>query len=244
MKWTVVGYWGGHPEVNEATSSYLLEDQGFKLLIDCGSGVLAQLPKYTPIADLDALILSHYHHDHIADVGPLQYAKHVEKYIKGESRVLPIYGHQLEPDKFAALDYEDATKAYPYEIGKSLSVGPYNIDFLQTVHPAPCAAMRITNGSVTMVYTADTSYIPELVSFSSGADLLIAECSLYKGQDGSSFGHMNSLDVGRLAREAEVPEVLLTHLPHYGNHHDLLTEAGSVYNGKLSLAASGWHWEK
>ena len=43
MKMTVVGFWGGFPEAGEATSGYLFEHDGFLLLVDCGSGVLAQL---------------------------------------------------------------------------------------------------------------------------------------------------------------------------------------------------------
>ncbi|MGV3489208.1 MAG: MBL fold metallo-hydrolase [Tuberibacillus sp.] len=243
MKWTVVGFWGGHPEMGEATSAYLIEEDGFRLLVDCGSGVLAQLPKYTPISELNAVILSHYHHDHIADIGVLQYAKHVEKYIGTPTGTLPIYGHQLEPDKFAALTYEDATVGVPYHLDEALKIGPFHIEFLPTVHPAPCAAMRFTSGGSTIVFTGDTSYIPELVPFSEDADLLVSECSLYKETDGGGIGHMNTLDVGRLASEAKVKSCLLTHLPHYGNHDNLIKEASSVYKGHLALAKSGWIWD-
>lgn len=243
MKWTVIGYWGAYPEKGEATTAYLLEDQGFRLLIDCGSGALAQLQKYAAITDIDALILSHYHHDHIADVGPLQYARDIAKYLGGSAKPLPIYAHEMEPDKFKALDYNDATHAVSYKIGEPIEIGPFRLDFIRTVHPAPCAAMRITNGKRTIAYTADTSYIPELVPLSKDADLLVAECSLYKDQDGAPMGHMNSLDVGRLAKEAGVREVLLTHLPHYGRHEDLVNETATVFEGKISLAKSGWTWE-
>lgn len=244
MKWTVVGFWGGHPEIGEATTAYLLEENGFRLLVDCGSGVLSQLPKYIEIYDLDAVIISHYHFDHIADVGPLQYGRHVGQYIGKPADTLPIYGHQLEPEKFAALTYENATMAVPYQIGEPLKIGPFQIDTLMTVHPAPCAAMRFTNGDTTIVFTADTSFIPELIPFSKDADLLVAECSLYKEHDGASMGHMNTLDVGNLAQKANVKECLLTHLPHYGDHANLLKETAALYDGKLSLAKSGWTWGK
>ncbi|GGH87432.1 ribonuclease BN (tRNA processing enzyme) [Pullulanibacillus pueri] len=243
MKWTVVGFWGGHPEVGEATSAYLLEEDGFKVLVDCGSGVLAQLPKYTSIASLDAVVLSHYHHDHIADVGPLQFAKHIEKYIGTPKGSLPIYAHQMEPDKFRSLTFDDATHGVPYNMGESIDIGPFTFTFMQTAHPVPCAAMRITSGKQTICFTADTSFIPELVPFAKDVDLLVAECSLYKDIDGEPMGHMNTLDVGRLASEARAKELLLTHLPHYGEHADLIEQTCSIYKGKLSLAKSGWNWE-
>lgn len=75
MKLTVIGCYGGFPAAGEATSGYLFESNGFRLLVDCGSGVLSKLQQYIDIEELDAVLLSHYHHDHIADIGPLQYAK-------------------------------------------------------------------------------------------------------------------------------------------------------------------------
>ena len=86
MKMTVVGFWGGFPEAGEATSGYLFEHDGFRLLVDCGSGVLAQLQKYITPSDIDAVVLSHYHHDHVADIGVLQYARLITCDTKGNYR--------------------------------------------------------------------------------------------------------------------------------------------------------------
>lgn len=86
MKMTVVGFWGGFPEAGEATSGYLFEHDGFRLLVDCGSGVLAQLQKYITPSDIDAVVLSHYHHDHVADIGVLQYARLITSVTKGNYR--------------------------------------------------------------------------------------------------------------------------------------------------------------
>lgn len=41
MKVTVIGCWGGYPAAKEASSGYLLEHDGYKILMDCGSGVLS-----------------------------------------------------------------------------------------------------------------------------------------------------------------------------------------------------------
>lgn len=79
MKVTVIGYWGGFPAANEATSGYLFEHEGFRMLVDCGSGVLAKLQNYVSVEKLDAVVVSHYHHDHVADIGPLQYARLIKK---------------------------------------------------------------------------------------------------------------------------------------------------------------------
>lgn len=73
MKLTVLGCLGAYPYKNQGTTGYLLQSDGFNLLIDAGSATLIKLQEHLDPLDLDAVILSHYHHDHIADLGVLQY---------------------------------------------------------------------------------------------------------------------------------------------------------------------------
>ncbi len=244
MRLTVVGFWGGFPAKNEATSGYLLEADGFSLLLDCGSGVLSKLQNYKELEDLDAVWLSHYHYDHIADIGPLHFAREVKGYIGQKSPVLPIYGHDLDQEAFRHLSRPNVAKGMVYKEEDALQIGPFTLTFLKTEHPVPCFAARITDGQSTVVYTADTGYIPELVPFSKEADLLIAECSLYEDQDGSPMGHMNNLEVAELTNLSQAKEVLLTHLPHYGEHDQLLKVVNEKTDGRASLAQTGWVWDR
>jgi ribonuclease BN (tRNA processing enzyme) len=242
MKVTVIGYWGGFPGKNEATSGYLVEHDNFSLLVDCGSGVLSQLQNYISIENLDGVIISHYHHDHIADIGPLQYGRLVRTMLGESDKPLPIYGHNLDGVQFSKLTYKNYTTGVFYKHSKPLQIGPFTITFLETKHPVPCYAMRISAGESSIVYTADSSYIQSFIPFSKEADLLICECNFYAEQDGSSAGHMNSLDAAKIANEANVEEMLLTHLPHFGNHETLVEEARTIYKGPIHLASSGWSW--
>ncbi|MFC4322288.1 MBL fold metallo-hydrolase [Litchfieldia salsa] len=243
MKVTVVGYWGGYPGVNEATSGYLFEHEGFRLLVDCGSGVLAQLQNYIEISELDAVIISHYHHDHIADIGPLQYARLISNYLNKSSNNLPIYGHEEDLVAFSKLTYKNITSSEAYIPEQVLHIGPFAITFMKTKHPAICYAMRIVAGEHTIVFTGDSSYVEGFIPFSVNADLLICECNLYGDQEGAEMGHMNSIEAGKIAEEAKVKNLLLTHLPHYGNHEILQHEAASIFNGNLFLARQGFIFE-
>src|SRR5690625_3589619 len=73
LKLTVIGCWGGYPAPGGSTSAYMVEKNNFTLLIDLGSGSLSTLQAYKNVMDIDAVIISHYHSDHIADIGVLQY---------------------------------------------------------------------------------------------------------------------------------------------------------------------------
>lgn len=243
MKMTVIGCWGGYPAKDGATSSYLLQKDGFSLLIDLGSASLSKLQKYCAIEDLDAVILSHYHHDHVADLGVLKYAKLIEYYVKGSEAKLPIYGHAKDENGFASLT-DTYTEGLPYDPEKGLDLGPFHIDFMETVHPVPCYGMRITDGEHVIVYTADTSYKQEWASFAAGADLLITDCNYFAGQDGTKAGHMNSEEGAKIASEAGVSTLLLSHLPQFGNLSQLAEEAGKIFKGDIQIAREGLIWEK
>src|SRR5690625_4328919 len=124
MKLTVIGCWGGYPAPGEATSAYLIEKDDFNLLIDVGSGALSKLQQYKHVMDVDAVIVSHYHADHIADIGVLQYAWLTQSYLKDVDEILPIYGHMDDEFGFSKLTH-DFTEGIPYDPNTTLEIGPF-----------------------------------------------------------------------------------------------------------------------
>ena len=236
MKLTVIGFWGGYPKQNGASSGYLLEHEGFNLLIDCGSGILAKMQNNIEPEELDAVLISHYHPDHIADIGVLQHARLIQGFLGKSFPSLPIYGHSYDKTEFAKLTYKEITKGIAFSPNEVLTVGPFQVSFLKTDHPVPCYAMRIEVNGKSLVYTGDSSFKEEFIEFGKDADLLLCECNFYQHQNGKSAGHMNSTDAGKLAARAGVKQLILTHLPHYGDISKLIEEASSEYTGIIKLA--------
>jgi ribonuclease BN (tRNA processing enzyme) len=239
MELTVLGCWGGYPRAGEASSGYLLEQDGFHLLIDCGSAVLSKLQMIMPPEKLDAVLLSHYHPDHVADIGVLQHALYVGKYIHQYSGCLPVYGHGKDRDEFERLSYKDVMKGIGYNGDETLQIGPFSVSFLRTKHSVPCFATRIETAGKTLVYTGDTAFFEELASFSRDAHVLLAESNFYKGMDGKAAGHMTSEEAGRIAEEAKAKKLILTHLPHFGDLEQLKAEAGEPFGGDILIAKEG-----
>ncbi|TLS38087.1 MBL fold metallo-hydrolase [Pseudalkalibacillus caeni] len=243
MEVTVLGPWGGFPAASEASAGYLIQDKGFNLLVDCGSGVLSQLQKYIAVKDLHAVIISHYHPDHVADIGVLYHGRLIESQVGEKLPPLPIYGHPYDQKGFGELSHRSYTEGKAYDPNKELHVGPFTITFQETKHPVKCYAMRITNGEKTVVYTADSAYLEAFNRLADNADLFICECNLYSDMDGSKMGHMNSTDAAKIARDAGVRTLMLTHLPHFGDLEDLVNDAKQTYDGNVMLAESGYKWE-
>ena len=165
MKITIIGHWGAYPEADSATSSLLVEQDNFSLLVECGSGVLAQVQQYISLEQLDAVFLSHYHHDHVADLGVLQYAMLIQHQLGKRQVSLPIYAHQEDQQKFESLTYEEYTQSRAIQAGKAETIGTWQASFCPTVHPAYCLALKLDNGRQSMVYTADTEWFRRADSF-------------------------------------------------------------------------------
>ncbi|MCI3860891.1 MBL fold metallo-hydrolase [Lactococcus garvieae] len=242
MKLTALGVWGGYPTRDVGTTSYLLQsEEGFNLLLDAGSRAVTELEHELSPNDLDAIILSHYHEDHIADLGALRQYRQLQT-VKPE--ILPIYGHQENEYEFSKLSLENVSEGIAYDVENDTSVGPFDIQFLKTVHPVICYAMRIVERATgqVLIYTGDTGYFAELVDFSKDADILLADVYFFKDK-AKMPNHLSSVEAGEIAAQANVKKLVLTHLPQVGDLQVLREEAQEAAgNIPVDLAQPHMKW--
>jgi ribonuclease BN (tRNA processing enzyme) len=238
MEITVLGQWGAYPKAGEATAGYLIEHKNEKILIDCGSGVLAQLQRYIKLSDLTSVIISHTHYDHVADLGCLQYACLIDMDLGKRSKVLPIYiSNESNKDQYKPML---GSELLHISTEASIIIDDLSISFFKTFHGAYCLAMKIQTQDKTLIYTADTYFDDSLIPFCQNADIALVETSFFKEvSDAKKYGHMNSIEVGTLADKANIGKVILTHLPHFGDREILIAEVAEIYQGSIELASCG-----
>jgi ribonuclease BN (tRNA processing enzyme) len=74
LRLQVLGPAGGYPYSGYASAGYLLKTTGANILLDCGPGVAMRLLASLKATDLDAIIVTHLHPDHVIDVVAIGYA--------------------------------------------------------------------------------------------------------------------------------------------------------------------------
>lgn len=235
MKCTVIGSCGGACRKNEACSGYLIEENGYFLLLDCGNGVASLIENIVPLTKINDVILTHWHYDHISDYGGLIYSRLISTRIGSTNDVLNFYALNQVPD-FQRLTMNPYSLGHEINENSVLKLGPFTCSFLKTKHPVSCLAVKIESSKKTLVYTSDGGLTDELIDFSKNTEILISECSLYEEFDGTLRGHMNACDVATLATKANPKKLILSHLPIYGDLEKLKESVVKNYNGDVELA--------
>lgn len=210
MRLTILGNNGPYPGAGGACSGYLLSSDGgdTNVLIDCGTGVLANLARSLPWEKLDAVILSHLHYDHMSDMLPMQYVLQFHP----RENPLPVFAPESPAQVRALLN----VPAYALRPMRDAQIGEFAVRFFPGRHPVESFAMRVECGSASFVYTGDTNEVAGLDRFAAGADLLLADAGLCTADWTMSAPHLSAAGCGRLAQSAGAKRLLLTHLnPRY-----------------------------
>jgi ribonuclease BN (tRNA processing enzyme) len=247
VRLTVVGCAGSHPGPDSACSAYLVEQDGFALLLDLGNGALGPLQKYLDPRDLDALYLSHLHGDHWLDLVPLAHVRRHDP--AGPAPVLSVVAPAAERDRIAGAFGQPASSlddVFAFREPSDGSIGPFDVRVIRTAHPVETHAIRLTARSLTthgksLVYTADTGPFASLAPFARGADLLLAEAGAREHI--ADPIHLTGTDAGQLARDAAVGRLVVTHVAPWDDAALAFEAAQTAFGGETTLARPGACYE-
>lgn len=237
MRLTVLGGSGAWPAAGGGCSGYLVEQDGFRLLVDPGFGTVPRLLGLLGAAEVDAVLVSHGHPDHCADLDPLLRAR----VLPGGAAVLPVYALPGSLDAVLALD-APAMLAGSYELHDleaATAIGPFAVRAVRLPHFVPNVGVRLEAGGV-LAYTGDAAPDDALLDLAREADVLLAEASFARTvPDKQRSGLNTAATVGRQAAAAGVRHLVLTHLFPTTDPADALAAARESYDGPIDVAVPG-----
>ena len=237
MKVTVLGNYGPYPKAGGACSGFLIDDGASKVVLDFGNGVLSRLLQYIDIEEIDAIIVSHLHGDHIGDLGILKYAAAIKLQKGRMQKGISVYAPPEPAEDFERLRYKDAINLLPINPSEVLRIGNMNIRFKEMEHGYLNYAIMLEKGNKKIVYSGDTSPNERLVEFAKNADLFLCEAGLLERDDKSLRAmHLTAKEAGEIAQLCGAKRLLLTHFLPDTKMEQYMSEARGVFNGILEVA--------
>jgi ribonuclease BN (tRNA processing enzyme) len=215
-----------------------LETASARIWIDAGSGTFAELQRHCNPADLGAIVVTHLHADHWTDL-PL--AVHTLGFKHPEVKRLPVLGPpgyvdacgitlrwRLEDEVFEPRELHDGFHARV--AGASIDASRVEHGDLETY------GLRIADDGVTFAYSADSAPCRALVQLARDADLFLCEATRAAGP---MTAHSTPEEAGRLATEAGVRRLVLTHLDPEEDPERTRELAEATFDGEVLVARDG-----
>ncbi|MGZ4665484.1 MAG: MBL fold metallo-hydrolase [Frankiaceae bacterium] len=247
MLLTVVGCSGTFPGRDSCCSSYLVEEDGFRLVLDVGNGSIGSLQHHADVLDLDAVVLSHLHGDHCLDLVPYSYARRYHPL--GRTPPLPVFGPAGTRERlcnaFESPPEEGLGDVYAFRSVRpgKIEVGPFAVEFFPVAHPVEAYAIRLEAAGRCLAYSGDTGPCIGLVDAAHDADLLLCEAS-WQDADGLPANlHLTARQAAAHADKAGVDRLLLTHLLPWLRPEVSVEQASAAFAGPLGLATTGATYE-
>jgi ribonuclease BN (tRNA processing enzyme) len=241
VRLTVIGCSGSFPGPDSPASCYLVEADGFAVLLDLGNGALGPLQRHIGLYDIGAVLLSHLHADHCLDLCGYWVARTYAP--DGPKPRIPVYGPEGVADRMARaydLDLDPGMRqAFDFQTLRTgtFRLGPFSITTAPMSHPVEAFGFRVEHGGAAIAYSGDTGACDELVQLARGVDLLLAEASFLDRPNLPPDLHLTARQAGEHAARAGAGRLVLTHLVPWNDSASTLAEAkSSGYRGPIELA--------
>jgi ribonuclease BN (tRNA processing enzyme) len=241
---TVLGCSGSMPGPDSPASSYLLEAEGYRLVLDLGHGAFGALQRFAEPADVDAIVVSHLHADHCIDltayVVGLRYGGAGFRASGPDDRIALI-GPSGTRDRLEAAYDPYARKLrlqelFSFSTPAPGELGPFRVSYATMNHPVATTAIRVEYGGRSLVYSGDTGVSDDLVELAKGADTLLCEASVGPDEDYVPGLHLTGRQAGEHAARADVGRLIVTHVPPWVSREVAAGEAATAFDGVIELA--------
>lgn len=238
------------PSATRGSPAHWVEREGLRLLMDCGAGTLHGLARCGLAWErVTHVALTHFHADHFGDLPALLFAlRHATKrteplVVLGPAGTVELFRRLADGygawllDPGYPIGVLDVQAGEPFPLGLSEAT----LDVHPTPHTPESVAFTVQAPEGMLVYTGDTGPSEALARWASGADLLLAECSL--PDDRAISGHLTPRSAGKLASAAGAKRLVLTHFYPPVEQVDVRAAVARTYAGPVALAGDGDRFE-
>ncbi len=243
MLLTIIGCSGSFPGPDSPASCYLVEADGFRLLLDLGNGALGALQRYAGLYDIDAICLSHLHADHCLDLCSYAVARY--HHPAGPRPAIPVYGPAGTADRMIACYGRQGSAAMTESFSfnelapGAIEIGPLRVRTEHMNHPVETFGFRLEHAGRAVAYSADTGESAALLNLARDADLLLCEASFLDGPDLPADLHLTARQAGQHAARAGAGQLVLTHLVPWNDQQLTQDQARAGFSGPLVRAETG-----
>ncbi|HYV51154.1 MAG TPA: ribonuclease Z [Dongiaceae bacterium] len=245
---TVVGSGTLVPSARRSSPALAITCDDFQATVDGGSGTLRRQAELGfDFRKTSALFFTHIHPDHTLDVLAFLFAQKVVggESVQGEPVEIvgpPGFERYLEHLREGVRPWTDGGergfRVVELEAGDVRRFGPVLVEAVRLEHAVVDHGYRFRSPSGGVAaFTGDTAWCDNLNVLAREADLLIAECS--GSREHTALSHLSAPEVGRVATEAGVKQVVLTHLFPLPDDRVRLTEVAEEYSGPVLMAEDG-----
>jgi ribonuclease BN (tRNA processing enzyme) len=243
MDLTILGSSGGYATPGNPASGYLITHGDTVILCDAGSGTFMALLEHCDPHEVDAIVISHVHVDHCADLVAFHgYMAHVPSttipvpVFAPAGTVEPIAGFlRADGDHvfFRTFDFRIITDS------DQAVIGDISMQFATTHHPVPTIATRFSAEGHSLAYSADTGPGGGFPGLADGADVVLCEATGIGQRERTSYEyHLNAGEAGALAAVAG-GRLILTHISPTVDPEVARAEAAATYGAEPLIAVPG-----
>lgn len=241
---TVLGSSGGSPTRTNPASGYVLRSGDTTIWMDAGTGTFMALAGLTDPGTLSAVVLSHMHVDHCADLFGLY------GYLAfGPSGTVPIpvYMPGGSAEHLAAFAGGGAEHVFRVVLdlvevgaGDEATVGDIRLRFGDANHSVPGLVTRVEASDGALAYSGDTGPGSDLEAIAADADLLLCEASIAGKRDERSYPyHLTAAEAGAVAAAAGARRLVVTHFATGVVPEVAVAEAQAEFDGPVDAAQPG-----
>jgi ribonuclease BN (tRNA processing enzyme) len=255
---TVLGKSPSWQDVDGACSGYLVQEDGYSLLLDCGNGVFSKLRSRLDYVDVDAVLVTHLHADHFLDLVPFSYAL---TYAPRQQPV-PVAGWPgtSQPARPALYAPDGAVETFrqifgclgdeqlierafsiqEYSPSDEFELGPLRTRFCEVPHYTRTFAVELAiPAGKRFTFSADCRPNDGLVDFARDTDLLMIEATLPRPERTGQRGHLTPLEAGDHGRRAGARRLVITHISDELDAEWARAQAAEAFEGSVDVAHEG-----